>query len=225
MKKLSVLMVLVFCAVGLYAQNDVTTFLGIPVDGSKKDMIRKLEGKGYVYDNVRDVLTGEFNGRDVIISVVTNNNKVYRICLQDANYVSETDVRIRFNTLCRQFKNNERYFSGLNESIDYTIDEDEDISYEMVVKNKRYQAAFYQRIDTAEMKTTLLEWSSNRYGEEELANLTERQQEEMVDEIINKTAEIVFSKEVWFMIDEKYGRYGVLMYYDNKFNQANGKDL
>lgn len=70
-----------------------------------------------------------------------------------------------------------------------------------------------------------LEWSSNRYGEEELANLTERQQEEMVDEIINKTAEIVFSKEVWFMIDEKYGRYGVLMYYDNKFNQANGKDL
>ena len=47
----------------------------------------------------------------------------------------------------------------------------------------------------------------------------------MVDEIIKKTAEIVFSKEIWFMIDEKYGRYGVLMYYDNKFNQANGKDL
>ena len=33
------------------------------------------------------------------------------------------------------------------------------------------------------------------------------------------------NRQVWFMIDERYGEYRILMYYDNKLNQANGEDL
>ena len=33
------------------------------------------------------------------------------------------------------------------------------------------------------------------------------------------------NRVVWFMIDEQYGEYRILMYYDNKKNQANGEDL
>ena len=57
------------------------------------------------------------------------------------NSQSETDIKIRFNLLCRQFANNPRY-SSLNE--DQTIPEDENISYEMAVNTKRYEASFYQ---------------------------------------------------------------------------------
>ena len=32
-------------------------------------------------------------------------------------------------------------------------------------------------------------------------------------------------KSVWFMIDESYGKYGIIMYYDNKYNESNGEDL
>ena len=32
----------------MYAQSDVTKFLGIPVDGFKPDMIRALKEKGFV---------------------------------------------------------------------------------------------------------------------------------------------------------------------------------
>ena len=57
-------------------EKDVTKFLGIPVDGAKSDMIQKLKEKGFVPSSYKDMLEGEFNGTDVYISVVTNNNKV-----------------------------------------------------------------------------------------------------------------------------------------------------
>ena len=37
--------------------------------------------------------------------------------------------------------------------------------------------------------------------------------------------ELLAKKSVWFMIDERNGQYGILMYYDNKQNEANGEDL
>ena len=46
----------------IYAQQDVTKFLGIPVDGSKSEMIQKLKAKGYTSSPLdKDVLVGEFN--------------------------------------------------------------------------------------------------------------------------------------------------------------------
>lgn len=67
-------------SVSLYAQKDVTQFLGIPVDGYKPEMIKKLKDKGFTISPYnKDVLVGEFNGTKVNIHVVTNNNKVYRI--------------------------------------------------------------------------------------------------------------------------------------------------
>ena len=78
-------------------QKDVTRFLGIPVDGSKSEMIRKLKAKGFEstsYD--REVLTGEFNGTTVNVHVVTNNEKVYRIMVADAVPRSEGDIIIHY---------------------------------------------------------------------------------------------------------------------------------
>jgi len=61
----------------LYAQKDVTEFLGIPVDGYKSEMIEKLKAKGFTINpDTKDVLDGEFNGTNVYIFTGTNNNKV-----------------------------------------------------------------------------------------------------------------------------------------------------
>lgn len=43
---LTVVMLFVF-STALYAQKDVTKFLGIPVDGTKTAMIQKLKAKGF----------------------------------------------------------------------------------------------------------------------------------------------------------------------------------
>ena len=98
MKK-TILLLLLLASATVYAQKEVTKFLGIPVDGYKSEMIQKLKAKGYKYNSTTDYLEGEFNGRDVEIAVVTNNNKVYRIFVADKYSVDETQIKIRFNNL------------------------------------------------------------------------------------------------------------------------------
>ncbi|MDE5632420.1 MAG: hypothetical protein K2I54_06395, partial [Muribaculaceae bacterium] len=59
------------------AQNDVTQFLGIPVDGSKSEVITKLKSKGFKATSLNnDVLEGEFNGDNVYVNIFTNGDKV-----------------------------------------------------------------------------------------------------------------------------------------------------
>ena len=141
MRKILSIMVLLVISVSLFAQKDVTKFMGIPVDGSKREMIQKLKEKGFVSSaSDKDVLEGEFNGTQVNVWVVTHKNKVCRIMLCDANLMDEINIKIRFNKLCQQFKNNSKYTS-LN---DYIIPEDEDIAHEMTVNKKRYEATFCQ---------------------------------------------------------------------------------
>ena len=134
-------MLLLFASTSVFAQNEVTRFLGIPVDGYKSEMIQKLKGKGFKYNSTKDCLEGEFNGYEVEISVVTNNNKVYRIALLDKYSLNESDIRIRFNNLCDQFENNSKYIS----SSEQEIPDNENISTQMTLYNKRYQAIFFQK--------------------------------------------------------------------------------
>lgn len=97
MKTWKTISLLIFALVNLcnisYAQDDVTKFLGIPVDGYKPEMIKKLEEKGFAYDKTNDLLEGEFNGENVYITVSTNNNKVWRILIIDKTTRGETAIK------------------------------------------------------------------------------------------------------------------------------------
>lgn len=224
MKKLLVLSMLLICSAALFAENDVTKFLGIPVDGSKSEMIQKLKAKGFQYNSKLDLLEGEFNGRDVEISVVTNNNKVYRIMVIDKIGSSESDIKIRFNTLCQQFENNKKYVSF----DDFILPEDENISYEMSINNKRYQASYFQQFeinDSIAFANEAILALLSKYTEEQLANPTEEMRQEFREATFSYMMDLYLKKSVWFMINERFGKYYIIMYYDNGYNQANGEDL
>lgn len=137
MKKLFFAVALTVLQICAFGQTPIK-FLGIPVDGYKADMIKALESKGYVYDSEIDILKGEFNGEDVIITIQTNNNKIWRIVIADIMPRSETNITQRFNILYDQFMRNGKYelISGR------PINEGEDISYNISVNGKRYEAAF-----------------------------------------------------------------------------------
>lgn len=202
----------------MFAQKDVTKFMGIPVDGTKSEMIRKLKAKGFTVDPYKkDMLTGEFNGQNVNVFVGTNNNRVCRIMVADAKCVSETDIKIRFNNLCAQFENNERYISGYD--VKQTIPDDEDISYKMSVYKKRYEAVFFQKPEN--FQEDLMSYLKSKYTDEQISDMTENVQEAQLEYLKRSVA----SKTVWFMIGEVYGQYCIYMYYDNKYNEANGEDL
>ena len=227
MKKLALIITTLLLSGSVFAQQDVTKFLGIPIDGFKPEMIKKLKAKGFTDHSYKpDVLVGEFNGRDVEVSVVTNNNKVYRIFVQDAYAVDEYNIKIRYNTLCEQFESNKRYVSLAPEG--QTIPDNEDISDEMLIRDKRYEALYFQtpeQVDTSAVQAKLLEKLLSKYTEEQLANPTPEMQEEALKATFEVAFEIYEKKSVWFTISKDGNRYRILMYYDNKYNEANGEDL
>ncbi len=216
------------------AQKDVTKFLGIPVDGYVPEMKQKLISRGFTYDSQYKSFEGEFNGRNVNIYISTNNNKVWRIMVCDANTCSETDIRIRFNTLCNQFAKNKKYISANFGEKEYNLSENEDISYEMAVHNKRYEACYYQLpdpdlVDTLAVQKRIRKVLLQEYSQEQIDNPTEEQAEDInrivSDEYTHIAYEIMVKKPVWFIISEHYGKYYITMYYDNEYNHSDGEDL
>lgn len=230
MKRIITLGLAIMIAIAASAQKNVTQFLGIPVDGTKTAMMQKLKAKGYTYNARLDCLEGEFNGRDVTLHIVTNNNKVWRIMVSDAFPTrNEADIRIRFNILCNQFSKNSKYIPA-NLSGEYEISESEDISIQMSLHNKRYEAAYYQ-VTEDDMDTTIVQkWFFDKileeYGEEKWEGMSEseRQNASMslaLDYLLENTSK----RSVWFMISEQYGRFSINIYYDNEYNHSNGEDL
>lgn len=228
MKKSLFVTMLLVLSMAVYAQQKVTQFLGIPVDGSKPEMIRKLKEKGFQSVPGAEHLTGKFNGVDVNVHVGTNNNKVCRIMLCDATTVDERSIQIRFNKLCEQFANNPKYMSL---SQDQTIPEEEDILYEITINKKRYEAIFYQSemaVDSVALYTAAEKMKSlllSKYTEEQLKNPTEEIQKEVTELARKYVLEDLSKRPVWFMISDYYGEYYITMFYDNEYNRANGEDL
>lgn len=52
-------------------KSDVTTFLGIPVDGTVSSMKQKLIAKGFKQNS--NMLSGQFNGQDVCLAFAANH--------------------------------------------------------------------------------------------------------------------------------------------------------
>ena len=198
MRKFLTLLAMIAISASIFAQKEVTKFLGIPVDGSPTEMIKKLKAKGFTTDedvmqavkqglidwDGPEVLTGRFNGERVRVSLLVEQNKVWRIYLSDKDNRDKTQIKIRFNTLVRQFEGNGKYVPPLGD--EQTIADDEDISYQMTVNNKRYEAYFAQK------------------GEDGT-----------IDE----------KRIVWFTIRQGFDGYYIAMFYDNKYNRADGSDL
>lgn len=203
-------------------KTDVTMFLGIPVDGTVSSMRQKLMEKGFKQDH--DMLSGQFNGQDVYLALATNKGKVWRVGVINKTPYSEEQIIPQFNNLVRQFKYSTKYVNV--EEYNPTIDEGEDINYEMSIHNKKYQANFYQK--------PVLKGDSIKLKEQiKLSLLKEHTEASLNDiEVCWKLAVGVFntigqlSKPVWFKIDRnRYNNYSILIFYDNEYNKPNGEDL
>ncbi|WP_291255970.1 hypothetical protein [Fusobacterium sp.] len=188
--------------------NEITKFLGIPVDGTKEEMITKLMKKGF--KKINGSLIGEFNGREVEVLIDTNKNKVYRIVVVNKIPFSESQIKGQYNILLNQFSKNKKYISLGSEP----ISERENISYEMIVNNKTYPAFFIQKI-SQEQVFRIIENTKNIQGIEEKD--TER--------ILEMILEIMENNNVWFMIHKYGNEYYIALYYDNMYNKSTGEDL
>lgn len=220
MKRIFSILLMAITAISVCAQKDITKFLGIPINGTKAEMKRKLIAKGFKPVPHQDFLRGQFNGEKVRLFIGTNRGKVYRIYLADVNTRDEADIKVRFNNLVHQFQNNPRY-TAMEQQM---IPEDEDIRYEITIHNKIYSATFYQNINKLKLEK-IREILREQYTEEQLQNPTRTIQKSINNTVYDFLGENFLKKVVWFRIEEHYGSYYISMYYDNGYNAANGEEL
>ena len=224
--------ILIMCSTVFGQSEGTLKFLGIPVDGSKSEMVAALKSKGFRYDSNSGFLVGDFNGSESHIGIVENHGKVYRVVVFDANTYDAGEIRIRFNNLIHQFENSNGKYYYIDQN--KTIPEDEDISYEIIVHDKQYSATFIYNplYGNDELKDKLV----NEVVEEsklllEKKGITPEEFYSDKDNYIQVFSSIVdkifqMSKgSVWFQIFEYYGKYYIGLYYDNLVNKPNGEDL
>lgn len=139
MKKAILITLLVFFSMACMGQNEGSLkFLGIPIDGTEAQFAAKLRGKGFTYISTYESYKGQFNGKSVDVFIHTNHNLVDRVYVAFPT-TSEDNVKNEFNRLLRQFNDNGKY---MDLSMNKEIPDSEDISHEMSINGKRYQASF-----------------------------------------------------------------------------------
>lgn len=101
----------------------------------------------------------------------------------------------------------------------------------MSVNNKRFEASYFQMdqvMDSITIRKEMQDLVNDKYGDKNIDDLTDSEKIDISSEYLiyyMKKMEKFFNNSVWFMINENYGKYKILMYYDNLYNQANGDDL
>ena len=199
--------------------SDVLKFLGIPVDGSKEQMIERLKEKGFSGNWWEEYLEGIFNGEKVRVYIGTNHGIVDRI---KVIYPSTDDrvTKVKYNTLLSRFGRNSKY-TELRENRE--ISENERISFEITVQGRIYDAMYYvlqSDIDAASWKEDFYREYKARY-KKPLSELTQEEVEEVLFCLPSRIPDAV-SGVVWFTLQSARS---IVLYYDNLKNRPRGEDL
>ena len=111
--------------------------------------------------------------------------------------------------------------------LEYAISEDEDISYEISVNKKQYEALFYQKTadyDSLSLELDIMKKSLDDITDTEEMNIYIEKISMLMERYLDATFNSINNK-VWFCISERYGKYYITIFYDNMYNMANGEDL
>lgn len=163
MKKHLAFAVMLLIASVCLAQRSVTKFMGVPVDGTKSEMVKKLETKGFVYDSSTDMLFGKYEGKDVYVTVHTKRKVVWKVGMSFVKSYDRNEAKNMFNEMCRQFERRMTGYVSLFGDRSQEIPEDEDIYYESLSRGKQYQAAYLQDGDDAKFVWFVLDEHYGRF--------------------------------------------------------------
>ena len=226
-----ILTICVLCYCFACFGQETVKFLDIPVDGKKSDVIAKLTQKGFRYDRETDTLEGVFNGKESTILIHENNGKVDRIMVM--NVFPVTLAKKAFNTLLEQFLSNEKFVSSENNSL---IPDDANLSNELCVNGKSYDAAFYpdpfvegrDKSYQDYIAKTAAKRALEAANDGRLLNPTEERVRALANGIANSLIINSATSFVWIRLtslDPGSSDCAICIFYDNMLNQVHGNDL
>ena len=133
---------LTLVSAAVFAQVPVTSFMGVSVDGSEKDMVATFMEKGFEFFPEERTLYGKCNGTDVSIQmeINANTNKIYSLYVCERVLMDEVGIRKRFNQLVGRFQQDGSYKA----MADYSIPAEVKIGDELRKGGDRLKAVFYQ---------------------------------------------------------------------------------
>jgi len=229
---------LMLLTLSLSAQDGIIKFKGIPVDGTKDEMIIKLKQKGFTYDYTNDMFKGVFDGDNIVGFIQTYNGKVYNIrFVHDSHGFNKSVVINKFNSLVLRYETNEKYLSNIkldkaiNDIDTYQIDSYEDIGNEMK-RGKTYKAQYYYTFDKDLSDTTGL-YQFKIETIRKYQNLASTYGRNLDDFINDTTLPVLYYMHKleqdmvqFYIIDGMdYDTYLIMFDYSNRRNAPNGDDL
>ena len=162
---------LMFLTLSLNAQDNVMKFMGIPIDGSKSEMIDKLMGKGFVPEQVEidlekaenDVISaggelnegrirerdgsyfmkGSFDGKRSTLLIISYKSKVYKVVVafEDA-YTNKVHAFTSFNYYAERLNNKYSNEHNLYKPLDYSNELNLDADFfNMFFADEQYNGA------------------------------------------------------------------------------------
>lgn len=128
-----------FVSSGL-ADTDETAlkFVGVPIGGSKEQMVAALKEKGFHMD-YNGSMSGMFNGENVNVYISTNHGIVDRITVEYPFCSEDNDTRVKYNVLLSRFGRNAKYVC-INPRADIPANES---IYRKLYENTKYYDAIY----------------------------------------------------------------------------------
>lgn len=183
-KTLFIIILLVLYSISTWAQDHVTRFLDIPVDGTKEEMIEKLKAKGFTeaHDEYQQLL-GKFDDNYVVITIYTHNDKVYRVTVFFRIPVSEIDAKADFNYLIKAFMNNDDYLPYTSTEPKFEVSMDENYTKDL------YCAVFLQlppNISFSAIRAETNALLKSKFSEIQLTNPTIQEWEDMTNLVMQK---------------------------------------
>ena len=237
MKRIVFLLVAVMCSLmaagqenptGLAAQqkqlpvNPTITFLGVPVDGTKSDVINALTSRGFAYDLDEEGMLGEFEGENVFLHISENKaGKVYQIMVYFHTKESAKENIEVYNKLVNRFNaDSTNYWSFYEEELI-----PENVNLDSLIKEEEGEIwAEYlltQQLDTAAYLQNTFAALLSKFTPEQIKNPTEEQRSEMVA-IMQQEISKLHSGRVFiglFKDEEEKGKYNVILYIYNQKNE------
>lgn len=137
MKHIFLLLTFLFCTLVSFSQN-ITTFNGIPIDGSYETVKEQLYQKGFVpkHINNREYFFGNYLYHNVNVYIDTISGKVFKLWVTDHDSYNAETIKENFNFLVDYFTYHPNYQCCGGDK----INEDSVID----VNNKIYGAYFIQ---------------------------------------------------------------------------------
>ena len=231
MRKIAfILLMLLTLSLNAQDNDEIIKFVGIPVDGTKSEMISKLKQKGFTFDNDANLFKGEFNGDKISGIIQTYKDKVFGIrFMYDVSGYSKTMVINRFNSLVLKYDTNEKYqsniaFDKITDDIDtYQIDPYENIGNEMR-NGKIYKAQYHYKYGKNLSDTTgLVQYKKEM--PEDLASFIESNYGDSGFEALYIRHKLEQDVVQFYIIDMGYDEFNIMFDYYNRRNAPNDEDL